>query len=42
MFDVSSPNGYLLFREVSKMIVSYGMYVQLHVFGVHTGVVIMW
>ncbi|XP_076102861.1 exportin-7-like [Mytilus galloprovincialis] len=24
MFDVSSPNGYLLFREVSKMIVSYG------------------
>ncbi|KAJ8316811.1 hypothetical protein KUTeg_004715 [Tegillarca granosa] len=24
MFDVSSPNGYLLFREVSKMIVNYG------------------
>jgi hypothetical protein len=24
------------------MIVSYGMYVQLHVFGVHTGVVIAW
>ena len=23
-FDVSSPNGILLFREVSKMIVSYG------------------
>ncbi|XP_021371890.1 exportin-7-like [Mizuhopecten yessoensis] len=24
LFDVSSPNGYLLFREVSKMIVTYG------------------
>jgi exportin-7 len=24
LFDVSSPNGYLLFREVSKIIDSYG------------------
>lgn len=24
LFDVSSPNGYLLFREVSKMIATYG------------------
>lgn len=24
LFDVSSPNGYLLFREVSKVIDSYG------------------
>jgi hypothetical protein len=25
-FDVSSPNGILLFREVSKVIVGYGLY----------------
>ena len=24
-FDVSSPNGILLFREISKVIVGYGM-----------------
>ena len=24
MFDVSSPNGFLLFRETSKMMVTYG------------------
>jgi exportin-7 len=26
-FDVSSPNGILLFREVSKVLVGYGTYV---------------
>lgn len=26
LFDVSSPNGILLFREASKIICSYGMY----------------
>ncbi|KAK3095971.1 hypothetical protein FSP39_021507, partial [Pinctada imbricata] len=30
LFDVSSPNGYLLFREVSKMIDSYGEIQLLH------------
>jgi len=28
-FDVSSPNGILLFREVSKVIVGYGSYISI-------------
>lgn len=27
-FDVSSPNGVLLFREASKVMISYGKYVK--------------
>ena len=29
-FDVSSPNGILLFREASKMICTYGKYLFTH------------
>lgn len=28
-FDVSSPNGILLFRETSKMITTYGTWIQI-------------
>jgi exportin-7 len=30
-FDVSSPNGILLFREISKVIVGYGEWVEISV-----------
>lgn len=29
-FDISSPNGILLFREASKVICTYGMYYATH------------